>query len=169
MMDKVKRENMDMEKEMQVDAYTPYEMSMIMERMHAINTSSEAKDYGTGEMFYSVEIHILSSIAENPGISVTELARKWNRTKGAVSQILKKLESKELIYRKKEAGDKRKSFLYASELGMKLHEAHVAYDTRNYEKFFEQLTRYCTQEQIWQTFGVLEKWIELSQEWHSLW
>ena len=72
--------------------YTPYEMSTIIERLNALNTITAAKDYGTGEKMHTVEVHILSWIAENPGISVTDVALAWNRTKGAVSQIIRKLE-----------------------------------------------------------------------------
>ena len=33
------------------------------------------QDYGTGEEYTSVEVHTLKHIADNPGITVTELAR----------------------------------------------------------------------------------------------
>lgn len=163
---------MDMEKEQKEGTYrtyTPYQMSVIMERMHAINTGTEVIDYGDGEKLYPVEAHILSSIAEHPGTFVTELAREWNRTKGTISQILKKLESKNLVYRKYESRDKRKASLYVSEEGMRLHQAHVAYNTKSYERFFDELTKYYSRAQIWQTFEVLEKWIELEKEWTSVW
>ncbi|WP_076982523.1 MarR family transcriptional regulator [Bacillus siamensis] len=48
-----------------------------------------------------VEVHTLSVIEENPGITVTEAALKRNRTRGAVSQIISKLEKRDLIIRKK--------------------------------------------------------------------
>ena len=49
------------------------------------------RDYGTGEEYTSVEVHTLKHIADNPGITVTELARHNGKTKGAISQILKRL------------------------------------------------------------------------------
>ena len=52
------------------------------------------QDYGTGEEYTSVEVHTLKHIADNPGITVTELARHNGKTKGAISQILKKIEKK---------------------------------------------------------------------------
>ncbi|WP_260399874.1 helix-turn-helix domain-containing protein [Peribacillus simplex] len=48
-----------------------------------------------------VEVHTLTVIEENPGITVTEVALEWNRTKGPVSQIITKLEKRSLIIRKK--------------------------------------------------------------------
>ena len=47
-------------------------------------------DYGTGEVYTSVEVHTLKHIADHHGITVTELARDYGKTKGAVSQILKR-------------------------------------------------------------------------------
>lgn len=160
---------MDMEREQKAGTYTPYQMAVIMERMHAINTSAEVIDYGDGKKLYSVEAHILSSIAEHPGTFVTELAQEWNRTKGTISQILKKLEGKNLVYRKYESRDKRKASLYVTEEGMSLHQKHMNYDTESYQRFFEELSRYYSKERIWQTFEVLEKWIELEKEWFSVW
>ena len=52
---------------------------------------------------------------------------------------------------------------------MRLHQAHIDYDTKSYERFFEELTKYYSREQVWQTFEVLEKWIELEKEWNSVW
>ena len=38
------------------------------------------QDYGTGEEYTSVEVHTLKHIADNPGITVTELARDYAKT-----------------------------------------------------------------------------------------
>ena len=58
---------------------------------------NELRDYGTGLMINMVEVHTLTMIADNPGITVNELSKMWNRTKGAVSQNVAKLEKKGLI------------------------------------------------------------------------
>lgn len=145
--------------------YTPYEMSTIIERMIALNTITDARDYGVGEKFHSVEVHILSYIAEKPGITVTELAYDWDRTKGAISQIIKKLEKKGLIYREKEPGNKKKTGLYATENGEQLNAAHQEYDTRNYEGFLEIVKKYYSEEEIQNAFSFMETWIKLSMEW----
>ena len=39
------------------------------------------QDYGTGEEYTSVEVHTLKHIADNPGITVTELAWDYAKTK----------------------------------------------------------------------------------------
>src|SRR6056297_3476791 len=57
------------------------------------------KKYGTDELFHKLEIHTIHAIGENPGINVTELAKWHGITKSAVSQVVKKLEKRGLIYR----------------------------------------------------------------------
>ena len=53
--------------------------------------------YGTDHPLYEAEIHMIKSIKENEGIHVTGLADMLGVTKGAVSQIIMKLEHKDMI------------------------------------------------------------------------
>ncbi len=57
----------------------------------------ELRYYGTDQPLYEAEIHMIKSIKENEGIHVTGLADLLGVTKGAVSQIIKKLEGKGMI------------------------------------------------------------------------
>ena len=145
-------------------ARDPYEMSTIIERMSALNTLTEARDFGTGEKYFTVEIHIMSYIANHPGITVTKLARDWNRTKGAISQIVKKLETKELIYRVRGKGAVKGVCLYVTEKGKRLDCAHREYDNKTYADFYTKFEEYYSAEKVQELFGMLEKWIELIAE-----
>lgn len=145
--------------------YTPYQMSDILERMISMNQATTPIDYGTGEKFNSVEVHTLSYIAEFPGISATEIAREWNRTKGAVSQIIKKLLSRGLIIREKKEGNDKTVCLYVTEEGKRLDAAHRAYDTRNYRRFLKLMKEHFNEETIEEAFRVMDIWIELSKDW----
>ena len=53
--------------------------------------------YGTDEQLFEAEIHMIKSIKENEGIHVTGLAELLGVTKGAVSQIIMKLQKKGMI------------------------------------------------------------------------
>jgi DNA-binding MarR family transcriptional regulator len=59
--------------------------------------------FGTDERLTSAEINLIEVIGENEGSSVTELASLLTITKGAVSQRLKKLESKGFIFNSQDA------------------------------------------------------------------
>lgn len=52
--------------------------------------------FGTDEELYGSEIHLIETIGENNHFSVTDIAKQLGVTKGAVSQTLKKLETKGL-------------------------------------------------------------------------
>lgn len=57
----------------------------------------KTRHYGTDQPLYEAEIHMIKSIRENEGIHVTGLADMLGVTKGAVSQIIMKLEHKGMI------------------------------------------------------------------------
>ena len=57
------------------------------------------RDYGSGEKFTMIEMHILTEICDNEGITVTELAKKWGKTSSAISQTVRKLMKRNLINR----------------------------------------------------------------------
>ena len=144
--------------------YTAYEMASIIERLCAFSVATSAHDYGTGEQFTSTEVHILSYIAENLGITVTEIAYKWNRTKGAISQVIKKLEHKKLIYRKKMDGNDKTVCLFVTDKGKKLDAAHQKYDTGNYERFLVLMEAYFSMDEINHAFEIFDVWVTLAED-----
>lgn len=92
---------------------------------------SELHDYGTGELYTSTEVHIVTRIEENPGITASQIAQYSCRTKSAVSQMVSKLEAKELIYREKDPNNGKQQLLYVTPKGRHLSLCHKAYDEKN--------------------------------------
>ena len=88
----------------------------------------ELHDYGTGELYTSTEVHMVTRIEENPGITAAEIAEIICRTKSAVSQMLSKLEAKGLIYRQKDPSNGKQQLLYVTPKGNHLSLCHKAYD-----------------------------------------
>lgn len=56
-----------------------------------------AKQYGTDDLLYSAEVHMIEMIGSYEKITTTKLAEILGITKGAVSQITRKLLEKNLI------------------------------------------------------------------------
>ncbi len=56
-------------------------------------------DYGTGDLLYFTELHTIRVIAGNREINMTQLAEIMGVTRGAISQTIRKLVSKNLIVR----------------------------------------------------------------------
>ena len=88
------------------------------------------RDYGTGEFYTSTEVHMVSRIEENPGITASRIAEETLRTKSAVSQMIAKLEAKGLVYRVKDPNNGKQHFLYVTEKGKELSLCHKAYDEK---------------------------------------
>ena len=85
-------------------------------------------DYGTGELYTSAEVHLVTQIEENPGTTVTQLSEATLRTKSAVSQMVSKLEKKGLVLRAKNPENAKQQLLYVTPKGFELSKCHKAYD-----------------------------------------
>ncbi len=94
------------------------------------DTDKVLNDYGAGEVYTALEVHTVSRIEDNPGITVTEIAERTARTKGAVSQIITKLENKGLVRREKDPDNPRRVCLYVTPQGLELSKLHKEYDEK---------------------------------------
>ncbi len=121
----------------------------------------EQKDYGTGEKTCMAEAHILKTIAAHPGVTVTEIARQFNRTKSFVSQTVKRLCEMGFVERVSSRRDARVAELYPTEKGLALDRAHRRYDAHEVAATFEELAQYCTREEIETFFRVVAAYREI--------
>ena len=80
--------------------------------------------YGTDQPLHEAEIHMIKAIKEHEGIHVTGLAEALGVTKGAVSQILKKLERKGMIIKDKDTDNQSRLVLRVSKKGETAHIHH---------------------------------------------
>ena len=118
--------------------------------------SSTPRDYGTGYLMTEIEAHTLGFISNQYGITATQLALETNRTKGAVSQLISKLESKGLVERVNEPDNKRIYRIYLTEEGKRACEIHRAYDRANMLDMINKMLQECTAEDIESFFKVLK-------------
>lgn len=127
-------------------------------------------DYGTGEHYTSVEVHILEKIYLHPGITVTQLAVLTSRSKGAVSQIVTKLCDKGLVVRKAQTGNGtgdsgesagKKRTLWLTEKGEELNQRHISYDEDNFKMFLDALAESYSSDQLDAFFKVMETCLHL--------
>lgn len=93
-----------------------------------VDYRKELHDYGTGELYTPTEVHMVTRIEENPGITAVKIAEVTYRSKSAVSQMVTKLESKGLIYREKDPANGKQQLLYVTPKGKHLSLCHKAYD-----------------------------------------
>lgn len=140
-----------------------------MERVYTFVSDSHdlysvTRDYGNGDKMNMAEIHTLSLIADNPGISVSGVSKMWNRTLSAASQNINKLAKKNLIEKKKEKGNNRTIHLYVTESGQKLSDIHKAYDQRELTKIAEVLLKIHTFDELKTALKVIETGITIIEK-----
>ena len=95
--------------------------------MAYVELDKKTRYYGTDVPIFHAEIHMLSAIAEHPGIHVGGLADFLGITKGSVSEIIKKLERKALVVKETDDHNLSKLSLRLTEKGEKAHNNHMRY------------------------------------------
>lgn len=85
----------------------------------------------------------------------------WNRTKGAVSQTLAKLEKRGFIERRKENGNAKNVYIYVTETGRRLSEAHRMYDLKQLAWMDNELHKDFTHQEIEDFYRVMHRYTEL--------
>ena len=88
-------------------------------------TTGKAKTFRCGEhTLYRAEVHILEIVGQNPGLTATDIVRRMEVTKGAVSQIITKLKDKGLLRQEVEAANLKLRRLFVTEAGQEVLLAH---------------------------------------------
>lgn len=99
-------------------------------------------DYGIGKNLYHSERHMLDTIGDNPAMNISEFARNQGITKGAVSQVVKKLEEKQLVQRYKQVKNDKEVFIELTELGKNIYEKHKKVNEESIITLHEELLKY---------------------------
>ncbi|MCF8128300.1 MAG: MarR family transcriptional regulator [Deltaproteobacteria bacterium] len=97
-----------------------------------------ARDYGTGDLIFTAEAHHISIIGRNPGITAKAIVQKMGITKGAVSQVLRKLKEKDYIIKYPKADNLREFCLNLTKKGQIAFKAHESSD----QKLVESLSKH---------------------------
>ncbi|SFR83337.1 DNA-binding transcriptional regulator, MarR family [[Clostridium] aminophilum] len=125
------------------------EMAWLMERIMHKYAQYEKKPqiYCKDLLLTQPEIHTVTMIGDNPGISVTELAMKRGVTKGAASQMVYKLVDKGLVEKRISPDSDAQRNLYLTEKGMqarndhrKLHETMGMTFSRLFDEIPEEIS-----------------------------
>lgn len=85
---------------------------------------SKPRRYGADTMLTGAEIHLLELIGEADKPSVTELAKLFGVTKGAVSQRLKVLEAKGVAAKAPDPANASRAIITLTPKGREAYEAH---------------------------------------------
>jgi DNA-binding MarR family transcriptional regulator len=100
------------------------------------------RSYGSNLLLFSSEADLLEEIGDHEPITATELARRKISTPSAISQIVKKLDSKNLLQRDTLNGNRKTIYLRLSEEGRKIYEYHRCWKEKIYESYMDELRDY---------------------------
>jgi len=89
-----------------------------------LENQRQPRRYGLEEPLYPAEIHALVAIGIYPHAGVTELAARAGVTKGAMSQMIQKLEQKELIRKRTDPENNTRVILELTNKGKIAYYSH---------------------------------------------
>jgi len=87
------------------------------------------KDFGSGDLLHCSEIHTIMAIGKNPDINITNLSRNLGISKSAISQMISKLERKNLVEKHRDPDNDKEILIRLSPRGIIAflgHEQHHA-------------------------------------------
>jgi DNA-binding MarR family transcriptional regulator len=91
---------------------------------------------------YHSERHMLDMIAKRPELNITEHAEALGVTKGAISQTVKKLESKGLVKRSKKGGNDKTVYLELTKHGQNTVEKRKLVNDETLRPLYEELRKH---------------------------
>ncbi|KIX15064.1 MarR family winged helix-turn-helix transcriptional regulator [Dethiosulfatarculus sandiegensis] len=91
------------------------------------NMSRQSKSFDTDVKIYRSEIHVIQFIGDNTELYVSEISKLIGVTKGTVSQIVKRLESKGLVRKKTDEANNTRQLVRLTEKGKTAYAAHNRY------------------------------------------
>lgn len=100
------------------------------------STGKNHSNYGTDVNIYRSEIHIMKLIGDYADLHVSEIARKFGVTKGAISQSLKKLERKGLVEKYVDQTNNTRLLVRLTKKGKMAYLNHEEYHKEFDEEFY---------------------------------
>ena len=132
--------------------------------LYAGSSETVYRDYGNGDMVTMTQVHMLSTIEENPGITATELSQRKRKKKSSISQVISQLTQKGYVERVADPSDSKKLCLYATPAGQELCRLHRAYDVSSMGRTYAKLQTYCTREELDHFYKVLKVYNQIRKE-----
>jgi DNA-binding MarR family transcriptional regulator len=102
--------------------------------------------HGTRHNLYHSERHMLDKIGDNTGMNVTEFAAAAGVTKGAISQLVTKLEKKGIVRRYKKSTNDKEVFLELTKSGRQVYKRHKEINERTILPLNEELSKHSDEE-----------------------
>ncbi|MGE4557573.1 MAG: MarR family winged helix-turn-helix transcriptional regulator [Desulfovibrionaceae bacterium] len=101
-----------------------------------LRVSKQPREFGTEELLYPTEIHVVSVVAALGAVSVTEISEQFGTTRGAASQMVDKLVSKGLLAKRTDPDKRSRLIVEATDKGRLAHAQHMKFHKERDKEFF---------------------------------
>lgn len=128
--------------------------------------SKHPMTYGTRHKFYHSERHMLDIIGDDPGLNLTEFAKAAGVTKGAVSQVVTKLEKKGALKRFKSDHNDKEIKLKLTPKGEQIYAHHQSINEESIIHLWRELNKHPEDkiEFLAKMFEWFERYLDQSRE-----
>lgn len=103
------------------------------------NGKTKLLDFGGGMTFFRSEIHVIKAVGDQPGLSISEIARNFNVTRAVVSKVVLKLEKSGYVHKTVDMDDKKRVRLFLTERGQAAFVSHDAFHLMHDSQIYEYL------------------------------
>jgi DNA-binding MarR family transcriptional regulator len=115
-------------------------IGLFLRLVHKVNAMEKAPvEHGKEFRLYHSERHMLDKVGDDPGMNVTEFARAVGVTKGAISQVIRKLETKGLVRRYKKSRNEKEVFIELTSQGRDFYEERKRINKETIREISEEL------------------------------
>ncbi|MCP4006007.1 MAG: MarR family transcriptional regulator [bacterium] len=114
-----------------------HELTRIANKLRILD--KRTTDFGTGEPLHAFEIHTIEAIGAGSGRTVTELAEWFSTTKGAVSQVVGRLEARGYIAKERDRDNRKIVLLSLTRRGETARAGHGRFHQKMDAAFFAEL------------------------------
>jgi DNA-binding MarR family transcriptional regulator len=95
------------------------------------------RKFGTDDLFYKSEIHMIEAIGKYKNENITEIAGRLGVTKGAVSQLVNKLVKNGFVIKINKPDNEKEIILELTDKGKKAYDGHLIFHKNHFNKFLE--------------------------------
>jgi len=108
--------------------------------LNKINADEKTpKDFGSGDLLHCSEIHTIMAIGRHPDINITNLAHLLGISKSAISQMITKLERKNLVEKHRDPANEKEILCRLSPRGTIAFLGHEQHHARIYATLHAKL------------------------------
>lgn len=146
--------------------HSVYRIGMVYDFTTVCNAmANRPREYEPGLFLTMVEVRIVLEIAQKPGITASELCKTSKRTRSAMSQIVKKLKQKNMVYGEASNEHQKRMLLYPTEEGMKLRNHIVRNKEEDKNRVFTRLIeKGCSVKELESFYKVMDIYMNLMIE-----